>query len=173
MKIWQLTGLFLLALIAIDLGAAEREVHGKHLTVVLDQSKEQIARGETAVLTANVKLSPGMHVYAPGIEPPYLPIELKLERNASAEVSRVRYPVAKRLHLAAVDETVPAYEGEFSIQIEIKALSEAQKDLELNGFLNYQTCDDKICYVPAKIPVSWKLQVLSAPATTLKKKNPK
>src|SRR3954465_14196905 len=96
--------LLFLAMASLDLCGVEREVQGKHLVIVLDQSKDRIARGQTAVLTAKIKLPPGFHVYAPGIEPPYQPIALRFDSVSGATISAVRFPKAKSLRLEAIGE---------------------------------------------------------------------
>jgi hypothetical protein len=32
-------------------------------------------------------------------------------------------------------------------------------ELVVNGTLDYQACDDKICYNPVSVPVSWKVDL--------------
>jgi hypothetical protein len=39
-----------------------------------------------------------------------------------------------------------------------KALG-AQKELIISGTLEYQACDDMICYNPVSLPLSWKLEL--------------
>lgn len=153
--------------VAVSIGAfaAERQVRGKHLTVVLDQSREQLPAGGSAVLTAKVQLPPDFHVYAPGVEAPYRPIVLRLDPVAGVKTA-VHFPPGKPLRLEAIGETVPAYAGEFLIKIDVKAVANAPRDLEVRGTLDYQTCDDKICYIPASVPVSWRLQVVPATGKT-------
>lgn len=145
--------------------AAEREIQGKHLRVGLTQSQESGGPGTKVTLTAQVKLAPGMHVYAPSIEPPYRPIRLALEPAHGVKISAVRYPEAKKLHLDAIDETVPVYEGTFTLTTAAIVSPTAKPgDVVINGRLNYQTCDDKICYLPVTIPVTWTVKVTSAAA---------
>jgi DsbC/DsbD-like thiol-disulfide interchange protein len=145
--------------------AAEREIQSKHLRVALNQSRDAVAPGAKVTLTAQVKLAPGMHVYAPSIEPPYKPIQLAIEPARGLKLSAVRYPEAKKLHLDAIDETVPVYEGSFTLAADAVVSPSAKVgDLVINGRLNYQTCDDKICYLPVTIPVTWTVKVTAASA---------
>ena len=155
--------LFFLLLACAYSVAAEREIPGKHLVIAVDQSKTQVTRGEKVVLTAKIKLPPGFHVYAPGIEPPYQPIGLRFEPVAGAKISPVRFPKAKSLRLEAIGETVPAYAGEILLQADVTALSTAADTLQVKATFNYQSCDDKICYVPAKVALDWTFQVTGSP----------
>jgi DsbC/DsbD-like thiol-disulfide interchange protein len=153
--------LLLFSLVSVH--AAERELEGKHLRVALNQSRDSITPGGKVTITAQVKLPPGMHVYAPSIEPPYKPIQLTIESPAGLKVSPVRYPAPKKLHLQAIDETVPAYEGNFTLEADALASHTARPgDSVIKGKLSYQTCDDKICYLPVTLPVTWTVKVTSA-----------
>jgi hypothetical protein len=150
----------------VPVHAAEREIQGKHLSVALDQSRDTGAPGAKVTLTAQVRLPQGMHVYAPTIEPPYKPIKLAIESPRGVKVSPVRYPEGKKLRLEAIDETVPVYEGTFTLQADALVSSAAKAgDIVINGSLNYQTCDDKICYLPVTMPLSWTLKVTPAAST--------
>ena len=150
----------LLLLSLLPVYGAEREIQGKHLRVALNQSQDSAAPGAKITLAAQIKLGPGMHVYAPSIEPPYKPIQLTIEPSRGLKVSAVRYPEAKKLHLDAIDETVPVYEGSFTLTTEALVSTSAKPgDVIINGKLNYQTCDDKICYLPVTIPVTWTVKV--------------
>ena len=31
--------------------------------------------------------------------------------------------------------------------------------MTVSGVVNYQACDDKVCYPPAEVPVTWELRV--------------
>src|SRR5262249_51764813 len=140
--------------------AAEREIEGKHLRLALTQSLDSVPAGGKVTLSAQVKLPPGMHVYAPPIEPPYRPIKLSIESPKGVKVSTVRYPEGKKLHLQAIDDTVPVLEGSFTLEADAVVLRTARPgDTVINGTLNYQTCDDKICYLPVTLPVSWTVKV--------------
>ena len=144
----------------VPVHAAEREIQGKHLSVALNQSHDSARPGAKVTLTAQIKLPPGMHVYAPAIEPPYKPIKLAIESPRGVKVSPVRYPEGKKLRLEAIDETVPVYEGIFTLEADALISSAAKAgDAVINGSLNYQTCDDKLCYLPVTLPLSWTVKV--------------
>jgi DsbC/DsbD-like thiol-disulfide interchange protein len=144
--------------------AAVREIQGKHLSVVLDQSRDSAVPGAKVTLTAQIKLPLGMHVYAPSIEPPYKPIKLTIDAPKGVKISPVRYPEGKKLRLEAIDETVPAYEGTFLLAADAFIVPGAKAgNTVIRGSLNYQTCDDKVCYLPVTIPLDWTVKI--APAT--------
>jgi hypothetical protein len=125
----------------------------------LSQSAETVKPGGHIELSATVTLQPNLHVYAPGIEPPYKPIALRIEPDSKLRFATTKYPTSKKLHLAAIDETVPAYEGTFTITQPVIASPNASGVIEVHARLNYQTCDDKICYLPLSLPLNWTLTV--------------
>ena len=89
-------------------------------------------------------------------------IALAEGRHGRAEVL-VKFK--SNVSLEAIDETVPAYEGTFVLAADV-VISPAAKtgDTVIRGSLNYQTCDDKVCYLPVTIPLDWTVKI--APATT-------
>jgi len=132
----------------------DRTVEAKHLKVVLKQLRQ--SSGAKIILVAEVTLDPGMHVYAPGIDPPYLPIKLTVQPAAGVTLGKPIFPKSERLHLEAIDETVPVYRGTFRIEQPLVITRAAAKSAtEIQGSLDYQTCDDKICYRPVSVPLSW------------------
>ena len=40
-----------------------------------------------------------------------------------------------------------------------EAAFRGKTDLALSGALEYQACDDKVCFNPATVPLSWTLKV--------------
>lgn len=140
----------------VAFAAPDRTVEAKHLKVVLKQSAQKRTAQNKVTLIAEITLEPGMHVYAPGIEKPYLPIRLTVQPGSGAKPGKAVFPPAKTLHLDAIDETVPVYEGTF--RIELPVLVQAAGATEIRATLDYQTCDDKICYRPVSIPVSWTVE---------------
>ena len=78
----------------------------------------------------------------------------------------VEFPESEIYHFEPLDEFVPAYQGPFTLLQEavIDASAEIEAELKntdaitLSGTLDYQACDDAICYLPASIPVSFTLE---------------
>jgi len=107
-----------------------------------------------------------MHVYAPGVES-YIPIEWKLKDSPAFVAHDVTMPPSKMLHLPAIDETVPVYEGSFRIvrditiaaEPKVKPVVDSWGQFTVEGTLRYQACDDRMCYVPQELPVKWTFQL--------------
>ena len=139
---------------------------GKHVQLTVSSSDRSVLGGERVALSIDVDLKPGLHVYAPGVEG-YIPIEWTMKPAEAASVLPASFPPSKMLHLAAIDETVPVYQGHFRLTREIqwapeaklKPLLDAGGQLTLEGALRYQACDDRLCYIPETVPVKWTFQV--------------
>ncbi|HEV2521551.1 MAG TPA: redoxin domain-containing protein [Candidatus Acidoferrales bacterium] len=165
----RLTGNGLLAKMFPELGEEVSDtVEAPHMQVRVGQSDRMAVPGNLVTLTAEVRLPPDVHVYAPGTKG-YKPIKLVVDPLPDLELRKANYPPAKILYLPAIKERVPVFEGAFRIRQEFKVNSMADfsgglgadgKTVAIKGKLEYQACDSKICFLPASAPVEWQLQIL-------------
>ena len=117
-----------------DRGVAPPEVDGKP--------------GAKMSLFVDVTPKPNIHVYAPGSGEFYIPITVKLEAAGAAQVRQADVPEVRdddlcRREGAGVREAVPADAGSDARQV-----AEAGRDVVVAGTVNYQACDDKVCFPP-------------------------
>ena len=144
---------------------AKTEVQGRQLKVTAAAGDAVVTVGQRVALTLDIELKPDMHVYAPGVEG-YIPIDWTMKDSDAAAAHAVSFPKAQKLHLPAIDETVPAYTGRFLLTRDVtigpadkvKPLADSSGTFVLEGVLRYQACDDRVCYVPQNLPVKWTLQ---------------
>jgi hypothetical protein len=143
-------------------------VDAPHLQLALEQSDRTAFPGGRITMTVEVRLPPGVHVYAPGTKD-YKPIRLLIDPAAGLRLEPAVYPKSRILFLPAINERVPVYEGAFRISQDVQVesandfsntLGTDGKTIPIAGELQYQACDSKICFLPASIPVRWQLQVL-------------
>jgi hypothetical protein len=152
-----------------ELGAEVTDtVEAPHLQVAVEQSDRFGVPGSLVTLTAEVRLPPNVHVYAPGTKG-YKPINLVIDSPPELKLHPAVYPQPKILFLDAIKERVPVFEGTFHISRDVRVDAAASfaaslgtdgKVFTIPGKLEYQACDDKICYLPTSAPIEWKLQVL-------------
>lgn len=152
------------------ISADERKTDALHLKLKLAQSDTAVAPGSRVTLAAIVSLPRDVHVYAPGVQG-YKPVALELDPGPEAVFHPVRYPSPKVLFLPAIHEKVPVFEGTFRIAEDVTlAYNQGFVQRVMNGpasgtvltfkgRFSYQACDSKLCYLPASVPVSWKLIV--------------
>lgn len=137
-----------------------------HLTVLTSISDADIAPGQTVSIAFDVTPKKLMHVYAPG-KHDYQVIAVKLDPQPWLRVQPTKYPPSEIYHFKELDEKVETYGKPFKLVQDVTILDtpEAQKLLaaaptvKISGRLEYQACDDKVCYAPTRVPVSFTLTV--------------
>jgi len=165
----RLTGNRVLSKLFPELGEEVTDtVEAPHLQLSVGQSDRFGVPGNLVTLTAEVRLPPDVHVYAPGTKG-YKAIKLVIDPLPDFELRQESYPPAKTLYLPAIKERVPVFEGAFRIRQELKVNSMAEfsgalgadgKKVTVKGNLEYQACDSKICFLPATVPVEWQFQIV-------------
>ena len=137
-----------------------------HLTVLTSISDTDVAPGKRISIAFDVTPKKLMHVYAPG-KHDYQVIGVKLDEQPWLRVLPTKYPPSEIYHFKELDEKVETYGKPFTLvqDVAILATPEAQKLLaasptvKIAGRLEYQACDDKVCYAPTRVPVSFTLAV--------------
>jgi len=135
-----------------------------HLTLTAGLSDAKAAPGGRLTIAVDVEPRPGMHVYAPG-KHTYQVVSLALDAQPWLKATPVQYPASEIYHFKPLDERVNVYMKPFRLvqDVTILATPEAQKLLAkettvtIVGQLNYQACDDKLCYSPQSVPLRWTL----------------
>ena len=111
-------------------------------------------RSASAVdLVLHVTPNAGMHVYAPGATG-YTAIALSLTPPSGVSVSPPRFPRPENYYFAPTKENVPVYQAPFDIVVPASVRAGATS---IEGTLSYQACDDRLCYTPQSLPVSFNL----------------
>ena len=130
-------------------------------------ASDTAARGGFRVrLVLEVDLPAKMHVYAPGVAG-YIPVSWTMQLPDGAKSTDAAYPASKTLHLPAIQETVPVFEGRFRVyrdvtfpqQKALQSLAGTDGAVRLRGEFRYQACDDKVCYTPVSLPVEWRFRL--------------
>jgi Disulphide bond corrector protein DsbC len=134
-----------------------------HLTVNTSISSTIVEPGKQLSLTFDVTPKRAMHVYAPG-KHDYQVIAVKLDPQPWLKVAPTNYPPSEIYHFKELDEKVETYGKPFTLVQDITVLNTAAAKkalaaapVKLSGRLEYQACDDKVCYAPTKVPVSFTL----------------
>jgi hypothetical protein len=151
----------------LRLGAAGTPVQAtqastEHLDLKAYPSDASVALGSRFSLAVDITPKRGMHVYAPGATG-YKVIALNITPQPHVRTASLRYPASEIYHFKPLDERVPVYQKPFTLLMEVvpEATAEARKalggknELVITGALEYQACDDKICYNPVSLPLSW------------------
>lgn len=122
---------------------------GTHFSVVLD-----VVPGK------------GVHVYAPDASG-YRPIALTVQRQANLVVRAAQFPKPEDYFFKPLKEHVPVFSKPFRLIQDLaldssRAAEAALKDITtmtIAASLEYQACDDKVCFSPQSVPLSWTIDV--------------
>lgn len=143
-----------------------RRVTTDHLQIATYASHEAVAPGERFSLVFDIRPRDRMHVYAPGADG-YRIINVALEDNALLVVQPLQYPASEIYHFEPLNERVPVFQTPFTLTqpVAVSAAPEhrravaAMDTLTIAGTLDYQACDDRICFAPKSVPVSYTIRL--------------
>lgn len=121
-----------------------------------------VAPGTQFSIVLDVRPAQGVHVYAPGVSG-YKPIALSVEAQPGVLTRNPQYPPSEDYHFKPLNEHVQVFQRPFRIvqDVVIDASPQGQATLKemtsltIKGVLNYQACDDKICFTPQSVPLTW------------------
>ena len=147
--------------------AGPNDVAGKHVTVHLGQSNTIAAPGHRILLTADVTPGRKIHVYAPG-QADYIAVTLAVDASPNYKVAPPVFPASKPYVFGPQKETVRVYDAPFRISQDLtltltpamRQLAIAKGTLTITATLQYQACDDSLCFPPDAIPLSWKVSLV-------------
>jgi hypothetical protein len=130
----------------------------KHATITASPADVAGLAGGKLVLFVDVAPKAGIHVYAPGSKD-YIPITLKLTSPADLKAGKLTYPKAEMMSFA--DERVPVFDKPFRLTQEITLGKSATSGstVKVAGTVHLQACDDKVCFPPENVPISWNVVV--------------
>jgi DsbC/DsbD-like thiol-disulfide interchange protein len=142
------------------------EATGRHLTLRASLSDSTAAPGHRVTLVLDVTPGRNVHVYAPGQEG-YLAVALKLDPSPDFKAAAPRYPTPRDYFFAPLRERVKVYDRPFRILQDVTlALTPAVRQraqergtLTLTGALEYQACDDTVCFRPDSVPLRWTISL--------------
>jgi len=104
----------------------------------------------------------GVHVYAPGVAG-YRPIALAIAPRPGLLVREAQFPKPADYYFKPLDEHVRVYSRPFRIvqdvaidaSRDVEAMLKDRASLTIEATLEYQACDDRICFNPQSVPMSW------------------
>jgi peroxiredoxin len=136
------------------------------LDVTTYPSDSAIAPGNRFSIALDVTPHAGIHVYAPGAKN-YRVIALNIMPQPFVRVLPMNYPASQIYFFEPLNERVPVYQKPFTLvqEIVLEGSPQAQtafrgkESITLSGTLEYQACDDSICFNPTSVPVSWTLML--------------
>ena len=118
------------------------------------------AKGKTATVVVKASLPSGYHANTNKPTEAYL-IPMTLKWTAGPlELDSVEYPKGGLEKYSFSDKPLSVVTGDFSITTKFKVpAAAASGPAAQNGTLRYQACDNKACYPPKNVPVSFTVNV--------------
>lgn len=120
--------------------------------------------GQHVRLSLDAMLSRGLHAYAPGAPAEFIPVSWTVAESPAFKTAAPEWPAPEWTKLYGVDEKVPNYTGLFRAAREVTLASQQvltkevpSGELTITGAFRYQACDDRVCFPPETVPVTWKL----------------
>jgi hypothetical protein len=155
-----------LILVAVPVAAVPQTLSPKalalqHATVAGALSAPSVAPGGTVTLWADVTPKPGIHIYAAGSQE-FSAVALVLAKRPGVTPGAPAYPPPSApVSLKTAVADAPAYYGKFRITQPVTIAKSAKSGdaLVVEGRVNYQACDDRLCYPVTSEPVTWTLTV--------------
>ncbi len=137
-----------------------------HLKVSASVSDSQAAPGKRLSLAFNVSPKKDMHVYAPG-KHSYQVIAVTVDPQPWLKAQPTVYPPSQIHDFKPLNEKVEVYSQPFKLvrDVTILATGDAQKllagmsNVTISGQLEYQACDEKLCYAPTQVPFAFTLEI--------------
>ena len=146
-----------------DIEVPATKISAPHVDVTSFATDPAVAPGAHFLLVLDIRPASHIHVYAPG-NSSYLPVAVTLEKQPGIVVTAgARFPMSEDFFFKPLNEHVAVYQRPFRITQEVMvdfsrqgqaALKDATK-VTMNGTLGYQACDDKDCFNPQTVPLSW------------------
>lgn len=132
----------------------------QHATVTATPLSSAVRPGSVVTLSAVVTPNPSIHIYAEGARD-FTPVSLVTTPNPSITPSKPRYPKPEAALSPGLTDGVPAYTRAFRIELPVTLRNSAKTGdvVSIAGAVNYQACDDRLCYPVTSAPVTWTVMV--------------
>jgi DsbC/DsbD-like thiol-disulfide interchange protein len=136
-----------------------------HLKFIATISPVVVVPGSRLSIAVDVVPKKGMHVYAPGTQ--YRPVKITVQPDPLLRVHDGVYPKPAHYLFKPLNEEVLVYDTPFRLAVVViagdsetaRAQLRGRTDFTIRATLDYQACDDRLCYLPASVPFQWTMRV--------------
>ena len=139
-----------------------------HLKLTAYPSDPSVTVGTRFSIAVEIEPNPDIHVYAPGAEQMgYRVIGLTMAPVPHVRFEPVEFPASEIYYFDPLDARVPVYQQPFMLLQEAVVSGAAEVEealaeldaLTLTGTLDYQACNDELCFNPVSVPLSFTLDL--------------
>jgi hypothetical protein len=142
------------------------KIHGAHLDVTSYASDRIAAPGTHFSLVLDITPAAHVHVYAPNASG-YMPITLSVQPQAGLVMRALQLPAPEDYFFRPLGEHVPVHARPFRVVQDVmldpsregSAALSGVTTMTITGALAYQACDDRVCFPPTSVPLSWLIGV--------------
>jgi hypothetical protein len=137
-------------------------VTAPHVKVTTYATDRTVAPGTHFSLVLDLLPRNRVHIYAPGATG-YRPIALTIKPQPGLVIRESQFPKAEDYFFKPLNEHVPVYQRPFRIVQDLvfeatqanEALMKTMTSATIDATLDYQACDDKVCFNPQSLALSW------------------
>jgi hypothetical protein len=145
-----------------DAAVAGTRISTAHLEITTYPSNAAIAVGDRFSVVLDIQPHSKIHVYAPGAKG-YRVISLNIDPDPQVRVLAPQYPASEDYFFQPLKEHVSVFQEAFRLVQELvlegtpqaQAALRGKENVTVRGTLQYQACNDKECFNPVSVPVSW------------------
>jgi hypothetical protein len=121
-----------------------------------------VKQGGSAPLAMLFRVNPGYHINSNKPKSELLiPTVISLSVPTNISVAKITYPAGKDLSFPfSPDEKLNVYTGDFVVHAKVISSSVTPKGTyRVHGDLRYQACDNRACYPPTTVPISFDVTI--------------
>lgn len=133
------------------------------VTVKTSPPSQAVAPGDTFELTLELTVAPGFHINSQKPEDELLvPTSVELKKDPALELKEVLFPEARKKKFKFSDKPLSVYEGQVKVKLKIElAEGLCGSNLEIEGKVRYQACDQEACLRPSSVPFKVTIKLAS------------
>ncbi len=141
-------------------GGTRMQVDTPHLKLTAYPAQNIARRGNRITLVIELELPEKMHVYAPGVEG-YRPVSVAISDIPYLRVHETTFPESEVMLLPVIGEAVPVFHDSVRIlqDVTLSPRAPGYAELTIPATFSYQACDDRVCYAPAQVELTFKLKL--------------
>ena len=147
--------------LAVD--TPRQQVDVPYMTIATQQTDATAVPGTKLTLMLSITPDPGVHVYAPG-QTSYRQLRLTVAPHPLVRLAPILYPPAEDYLFKPLNERTKVYTRPIQLLQDVTIVpGEAAMALAntshpivtIKATLDYQACDEQICYVPESVQLTW------------------
>jgi len=134
-----------------------------------------VSQGGSAPVKMLFRVAPGYHINSNKPKSELLiPTVVSLDVPTNVSVARITYPAGKDMTFPfSPDEKLSVYTGDFVVRAKVITSKVTPKGTyRVHGNLRYQACDNRACYPPTSVPISFDVAVAKPASSSHHKRNP-